>query len=332
MVEKDKTGLIVSEQSLERSKGMGIVPSLSDPKMVRSRVLSMLKNTLVEGITHDYAIIPGTAGKSLLKPGAEKLLLGFSLYPHLTESKDILPKEGMNFTEFVYSCRIEGVLLNADGDKISNIVVCRYEGSANSMERCFTKELTKVGVYGMRPNVRARAMKRALVGATRVALTASDIFSQSGEDLQQAEDNILNPFDDERTALLKSVQAIAKDYDQEDWRALVTRALGKDRLDEILAMKESPWYKISTRELKLIQLSYLKKQENKVIDVEAEADKLVQEIDGATENPGDSDDPPPCSACGKELGDSKATDSDGAAICMACQHASLESEGQQIAF
>jgi hypothetical protein len=42
-------------------------------------VHSIVKEAMTEGIESDYAVIPGTKKKTLLKPGAEKLLMGFGL-------------------------------------------------------------------------------------------------------------------------------------------------------------------------------------------------------------------------------------------------------------
>ena len=44
-----------------------------------NHVHSVIKDAMTEGIDNDYGIIPGTKKKTLLKPGAEKLLLAFGL-------------------------------------------------------------------------------------------------------------------------------------------------------------------------------------------------------------------------------------------------------------
>ena len=46
---------------------------------VINHVHEVIKDAMKEGIDNDYGIIPGTAKKTLLKPGAEKLLMAFGL-------------------------------------------------------------------------------------------------------------------------------------------------------------------------------------------------------------------------------------------------------------
>ena len=290
---------VASETAVESAQMVGLVPSLADPKMVTDRVRTILKSELKEGLDKDYAVIPGTRGPSLLKPGAEKLIRFFGLYAHMTETKDILSEDG-SFTEFVYSCEIIGSRPTPDGSAFQEITVGKYDGSANSAERCFFGMVTNSGVKGSRPNIRSRAMKRALVAVTRVVLNASDIFSQSEEDLAAAEERTLNPFDKERDELLTLVKALSKETDKDEWRARSEKALGEKRLKTLMGQRR-PWAHITTDELK----------------------KLKEEFGGPP------DDVILCDSCEERPADPSRSDNDGGALCSTCAKAEQEAEGQQ---
>lgn len=61
---------------------MGLTSNLVQPgdiMRVIDHVHQVIKEAMKEGIDGDYGVIPGTAKKTLLKPGAEKLLMAFGL-------------------------------------------------------------------------------------------------------------------------------------------------------------------------------------------------------------------------------------------------------------
>lgn len=70
-----KDELIVSEE-------VGLTTSMVQPGEIMriiKHVHAIIKDAMIEGIDNDYAVIPGTKKKTLLKPGAEKLLMAFGL-------------------------------------------------------------------------------------------------------------------------------------------------------------------------------------------------------------------------------------------------------------
>lgn len=229
----------------------GVVPSLEDMKESRGKLLGFFKKEMKEGLDADYANIPGTQGPSLLKPGAEKLLRLFGLFARLEAAGESKDKEEL-FLEYVYRCDVVGMRPTPDGSRWQEIVVTSYFGSSNTKEKCYARELVRNGMLAIAPNVRAKAMKRALVGAARVACNASDIFSQSAEDQVEAEENRIQPMDPERERLLKSVKPMASGMDGQEWEDLSVKALGPERVAELKKSK-LPWVHITTVELYKIQ-------------------------------------------------------------------------------
>lgn len=134
----------------------------------------------------DYGIIPGTVKKSLLKPGAEKLLRLFNLGVRIRMSERIFEIEE-NFASYTY--RAEVYLIR------SGLVVAECEGTVNSQEKkyatkteWFTSEVNgrkirqsrqvATPVADISNTMMKMAQKRAMVGATLIATGASEYFSQ----------------------------------------------------------------------------------------------------------------------------------------------------------
>ena len=131
-----------------------------------TRFQTLIKSQLTEN--HDYGIIPGTKKPTLLKPGAEKILMLMGL----TSEFDILDSTRdfeTGFFQYQVKCRLykNGVLIT--------------EGLAS----CNTKE--KKYAYADACNidntVLKMAKKRALVDATLLVASLSQIFTQDIEDL-----------------------------------------------------------------------------------------------------------------------------------------------------
>ena len=138
----------------------------------------------------DYGIIPGTKKKTLLKPGAEKLLKLFGLGSRIRLADKTIDKEA-NFAIFIYRAEIYHLR--------SNVIVAECEGSANSQEVKYkertvwkkkklsngkevsesTKEETPI--FDVLNTLMKMAQKRAMIGATITATAASDYFTQDME-------------------------------------------------------------------------------------------------------------------------------------------------------
>lgn len=163
-----------------------------------------LQDNLVEGIERDYAVIPGTQKRSLLKPGAEKLLdwHGYSVQFVLTAEKEDLE---IGLFAYTYRCVIK--------QKGSNVIIADCEGDASSYESKYRFEwkydselpkgvdketLTKkqcgtvdkpyfkyqfivANAADKRNTIRKMAQKRALIGATVLATATSDLFAADAD-------------------------------------------------------------------------------------------------------------------------------------------------------
>lgn len=138
----------------------------------------------------DYGVIPGTKKKTLLKPGAEKLLKLFGLGARVRLADKTIDKEA-NFAIFIYRAEVYHLR--------SNVIVAECEGSANSQEVKYkertvwrkkklpngkevsesTKEETPI--FDVLNTLMKMAQKRAMIGATITATAASDYFTQDME-------------------------------------------------------------------------------------------------------------------------------------------------------
>jgi len=187
----------------------------SDPQVLRAKMQRMsdmiklkkefLKNNLTEGLNNDFAIIPGTKERSLLKPGAEKLLDWHGYYPSFVVTAE---KEDWEIDLFAYTYRCD------IKQKGSNILLAQCEGDCSTHESKYRFEWKyesqlptgtdlrslpqRVGGRGenkgvqyrilvdnladKRNTVRKMAQKRAFIGATVLATATSDLFTTKDPD------------------------------------------------------------------------------------------------------------------------------------------------------
>lgn len=143
------------------------VSAMSDRiKLIKEFVGNHLRND----INGDYAKIPGTPKPSLLKPGAEKLLLLFNLGYRM---------EIVSSTVDLYSGEV---------NFLAKCIVFRKQGG-ESIGECFGYCSNQEGKYSKRApadiinTILKMAQKRALVGATLSSTGASDYFTQDMEDI-----------------------------------------------------------------------------------------------------------------------------------------------------
>jgi hypothetical protein len=138
----------------------------------------------------DYGIIPGTDKPSLLKPGAEMLLLAAGLGFSITKIEDEDSRDRRGVT---YRCSVRrGDVVVAECDGYAGYDESRYFRSAEDSEK-IEREYAKRDRRPPKPEkfVEYRApwntlvkmaQKRALVGATLNATAASGLFTVRDED------------------------------------------------------------------------------------------------------------------------------------------------------
>lgn len=116
----------------------------------------------------DYGIIPGCSKPTLLKPGAEKILMLMGLqstYEILDSTRDW--KEG--FFQYQVRCTLEK----------GGIVITQGLGCCNSRE----KKYVKLDPYTIDNTILKMAKKRSQVDACLTVASLSEIFTQDVEDL-----------------------------------------------------------------------------------------------------------------------------------------------------
>jgi len=168
-----------------------------------SQVQAAIQKTLKSG--HDYDIIPGTKKPTLLKPGAEKILMMFGLtseYEFLDKIEDyekgifaytmkcILSKNGQKINEGVGSCNSkedkyrwrwyketdvpEGVDKDALKSKTNKWGATEYK-------------MENEEIYSQANTILKMAKKRAQVDATLTVASLSELFTQDIEDMKEFE-------------------------------------------------------------------------------------------------------------------------------------------------
>ena len=117
---------------------------------------------------HDFGVVPGTSKPTLLKPGAEKILMMMGLRSEF-EIVDSTRDFEKGFFQYQVRCKLY------KGD----VLVTEGLGSCNTKERKYIKQ----DPYTLDNTVLKMAKKRALVDATLLVASLSDIFTQDLEDM-----------------------------------------------------------------------------------------------------------------------------------------------------
>ncbi|MBC96428.1 MAG: hypothetical protein CME63_01655 [Halobacteriovoraceae bacterium] len=148
-------------------------------------VKDAVKNIMNEGINSDYAIIPGTPKKSLLKPGAEKLMRLFGLGVRFQKVSDECQFDLVeNFAMFTYVAEVYHLK--------TGLTIAQCEATANSQEKKYAtktvwtnnvKTTVPMPVADILNTLKKMAQKRAMVGAVIIAVGASDYFSQDEDEI-----------------------------------------------------------------------------------------------------------------------------------------------------
>lgn len=127
---------------------------------------SMIKNEFTQN--HDYGIIPGTKKPTLLKPGAEKILMLLGL----TSEFEIIDST-RDFESGFFQYQVKCTLKNA------GMIITEGFGSANTKEAKYIKS----DAFTLDNVVLKMAKKRALVDGALLVGSLSDIFTQDIEDI-----------------------------------------------------------------------------------------------------------------------------------------------------
>ena len=130
------------------------------------RFQDLIKSQLTE--RHDYGIIPGTTKPTLLKPGAEKILILMGL----TSKFDILDS-ARNFTDGFFQYQVKCRLYK------NGLLITEGLGACNTMESKYIKQ----DPYTLDNTMLKMAKKRALIDATLLVASLSQIFTQDVEDM-----------------------------------------------------------------------------------------------------------------------------------------------------
>lgn len=137
-----------------------------------------VKDNFINGI--DYGVIPGTDKPTLLKPGAEKLILLLGLK---CEFEIINSQVDFDNGFFYYQIKCILSKLRDDGGEV---VITNGYGSANTQESKYRKQDS----YTLDNTVLKMAEKRAVVDAALHAGALSNIFTQDVEDMDLNGDRV----------------------------------------------------------------------------------------------------------------------------------------------
>jgi hypothetical protein len=119
------TELVRVEQGQMSQRALITKEQLKVDTEQRQLLMEYVTKHMVEGIDADYGVIPGTKKKTLLKPGAEKLIDLFRCTPQYKLVKEI---EDFEKNLFIYMFRVRIVSRDA------GVVLAEGYGSANSRE------------------------------------------------------------------------------------------------------------------------------------------------------------------------------------------------------
>lgn len=148
---------IIENISLQQIQG-----TLTKITQFQQLVQSQLKQN------HDYGIIPGTPKPTLLKPGAEKILMLMGLRSEF-EIVDSTRDFEKGFFQYQVRCKLYR------GD----ILITEGLGAANTKERKYLKQ----DPYTIDNTVLKIAKKRALIDAVLLVASLSEVFTQDIEDM-----------------------------------------------------------------------------------------------------------------------------------------------------
>lgn len=220
-----------------------------------SQVQAAVQRELKPG--HDYDTIPGTGKPTLLKPGAEKLLMMFGLtseYEIIERIEDydkgifaytikcILSRQGQKITEGVGSCNSKEDKYRWRWYKEKDVPIGIDKESLKQKTNRYGQVEYKMEndeIYSQANTILKMAKKRAQVDATLTVASLSELFTQDMEDMKEfiqqeqvstmtevESRNIKLTFGKHKGKTLEQVYKEAPDY--------ITWLLGNDRTDPVI--------------------------------------------------------------------------------------------------
>jgi hypothetical protein len=192
-----------------RSTSLAKVDELTTADLVAQvkKIQEVMRSVMKEGV--HYGVIPGTDKPTLLKPGAEKLLLTFRLAPEYEILSSVETEEFISFTVRCTLTHIPSSQLIAEGVGACNSKETKYRWrSKRRSEKPKKEEADKLKEEGkgywrkfdsdwvwfdrtendnpweLQNTLLKMASKRALVAAVLNGTAASDIFAQDLEDME----------------------------------------------------------------------------------------------------------------------------------------------------
>lgn len=176
-----------------QAKPFTLTPAVSIGEVVGNHkaILDLMRNAMTEGITGDFAAIPGTGPKkSLLKPGAEKLGLYFGL-----GSQIAVKQTDRNDGHREYEVTVTMI------HRVSGTIVGSGIGVCSTQEGKYKKK-APADMYNTCAKM---AKKRAFIDAILTATASSTMFTQDVEDM-----NFQAPQEEPRRPVAQSVVEKAK--------------------------------------------------------------------------------------------------------------------------
>lgn len=123
---------------------------------------------------HDYGVIPGSIKPTLLKPGAEKILMMMGLRSEF-EIVDSTRDFEQGFFQYQVRCKLFK----------NDVLITEGLGACNTREKKYKGQ----DACSIDNTVLKMAKKRALIDATLLVASLSDVFTQDIEDMEDFEGN-----------------------------------------------------------------------------------------------------------------------------------------------
>lgn len=162
---------ILENVPMERPTALSIIESVDLNKMNRQvQAISDFQNLVQSQFQqdHDFGVIPGTKKPTMLKPGAEKLIMLMGM-----TSEFFVVDQTRDFENGFFQYQIKCVL------KSGGVTITEGLGSCNTKERKYLRQ----DPYTMDNTVLKMAKKRALIDAALMVGALSDVFTQDVEDM-----------------------------------------------------------------------------------------------------------------------------------------------------
>lgn len=156
---------------MDETNSLSIISNVSiqqvqDTMQKITQFQKVIQSTLHQN--HDFGIVPGTDKPTLLKPGAEKILMMMGLRSEF-EIVDSTRDFEVGFFQYQVRCKL------FKGD----ILITEGLGACNTREKKYINQDS----YTLDNTVLKMAKKRALIDATLLVASLSDIFTQDLEDM-----------------------------------------------------------------------------------------------------------------------------------------------------